>query len=88
MSNLTTKHCKQAIVDFLMTKSGLVEHEVVVSQQEALEAFKVCNWKRMSKRREGSFWIREFDCEPFDDQLRAIVKSTDTHVIDVTVQGE
>lgn len=51
----------------------------------------VKNWKRMSKSKNKDGTIeRGFNCKPFEDQLRAYVKTTnnDDKILAIIVQGE
>jgi hypothetical protein len=53
------------------------------------------NWKRIIKRKpnnieskQGITCVREFDCLPFDDQLRAIITSDEQRIISVIIEGQ
>jgi hypothetical protein len=89
---LATKDCVTAIVDYVNQNPGHVYKQFVgepgtVDDFEA-PARKVSNWKRMSKEKMGDTIVREFDCRPYDDQLRAIVEERDGKIVSVVVQGE
>jgi hypothetical protein len=89
---LATKDCVTAIVDYVNQNPGHVYRQFV-GEPRTVEEFeraarKVSNWKRMSKEKMGDIIVREFNCRPYDDQLRAIVEERDGKIVSVVVQGE
>jgi hypothetical protein len=93
MKEISTALCKKFIVQHVQSNPGLVAAAMCIPDAETGPSLIEGNWKRISKRkcREGIFaglWIREFDCEPFDDQLRARVVSSDEGITSIEVMGE
>lgn len=94
---ITTEFCKQFIVDYLKQNPGVVFREFGgggingpsdMGSFEA-DALEVKNWKRFEKRKgDLSTVVRGFDCQPYDDQLRAYVTERDGTIIGVEVVGE
>lgn len=93
---IDTAQCKEAIVKFIQDNPGHVARQFVPEEDEG-PSQKVSNWKRMSKRsvpphesREylGSKYVREFDCVPYDDQLRARVYDDGSKILHVVVECE
>lgn len=103
MSKLTSHDCKKAIIAYLTqsVRQALKAEFTDSSEHEMIdtETLNVNNWKRQSKAKVsfasfndipiGSI-ERVFDCQPFDDQLRAYVYTNkdDSAVIKIRVQGE
>jgi len=91
---LTTAICKEEIVKYVKRNPGQVfnqfEDEKLSLTEFELPATLVKNWKRTDKSKDGNKVIRAFNCEPYDDQLRAYVysNSNDTVILDVEVVGE
>lgn len=87
---VTTDDCKYRIVKYCSENLELIRHEFdpLLTDVELQETLKVKNWKRMSKEKDGPCVIRDFDCKPFDDQLRATVTEHSGLIILLTVQGE
>jgi len=98
LTNMKTEDCRLLIVDWIVAHPNHVYSQfepTLFWTQKDIDAFEgpaknPKNWKRMSKRTEGNNIVREFDCKPYDDQLRAIVieNKTTNVVTKVIVQGE
>ena len=89
---MSTELCKTAIVDFLKQRPGHVAAQFVDTEGKSVEEFESDalqpkNWRRMSKTGSGQV-IREFDCKPYDDQLRARVVTDQDQITLVEVFGE
>lgn len=89
---ITTADCKSAIAEWCKAHAEHVSRQFVdplTSDEQAL-AEKASNWARIEKSRTKDGIQREFDCRPFDDQLRAIVLTNhdDTKIISLVIQGE
>lgn len=93
---IDTEHCKESIVKFVLDNPGYVARQFVPEEDET-PAQKVSNWKRMSKRLvspfeskvyPGSKYVREFDCVPYDDQLRARVYDDGGKILGVVIESE
>jgi hypothetical protein len=84
-----TDECKQFIVDLILANPGLVAKEFspVDAGAEQLATIPK-NWSRTSKGKVGTRSLREFDCKPLDDQLRASIWDDGTKIIQVEIQGE
>lgn len=104
-SKLSTAVCKDEIVKAVLADPERVAAEFLPSndprfaeqvQVVVTEAGNPKNWKRREKRKEGPpeerevVTLRTFDCEPFDDQLRAYVYSDadDKTILKVEIVGE
>jgi hypothetical protein len=89
VNKLTTEIIKNMIVEHVRDNEDIIAKEFI-PEEDMTDAMNAKNWKRMSKRKENENWIREFDCKPYDDQLRAIVFSdfSDTRIVNMVVQGE
>lgn len=89
MSKLTTDTIRHKIADYVEKNEDKVS-VLFVSSIDVEPAKQPKNWKRMSKRREGTTWVREFDCKPYDDQLRAIVTTNHSDVVveEIYISGE
>jgi len=89
---ITTAICKTAIAQYCRENPEEVSRQFVspLTEDEQGQAAAERNWARIAKRNTADGVEREFDCRPFDDQLRAIVltDTTDTSIISVVVQGE
>ena len=91
--SITTKDCREAIVEECRRRAPALRAQFTPSLTDTQwnAALDPKNWKRESKRRgeaEEGTWEREFDCRPFDSQLRATVQSTDEHIYRVMVSAE
>ena len=93
---INTVQCKEVIVKFIQDNPGHVARQFVPEEDEG-PSQKVSNWKRMSKRSvspheskeyPGSKYIREVDCVPYDDQLRARVYDDGSKILHVVVECE
>lgn len=90
---VTTEACRKAIVEECRRCEPVLRAQFVPSltPEQWKDALNPKNWKRESKRKgdsgEGT-WVREFDCRPFDGQLRATVQSTDEHIYRIIVAAE
>lgn len=88
---ITTKDCKDAIIKFVLNNPGHVARQFSPAENED-PAKKVSNWKRISKsvekRNNGNVYVREFDCVPYDDQLRATVWDDGEQILRVFIEGE
>lgn len=88
---ITTQHCKEAIVKFILDNPGYVSDQFDPPESEE-PAKLVSNWKRYNKiieyRKGKAITVRSFDCKPYDDQLRATVYADEDQILDVYVQGE
>lgn len=89
---LATKDCVAAIVEYVNQNPGHV-YKQFVDEPGTVEEFeaparKASNWKRETKEKIGDTIVREFDCRPYDAQLRAIVEERDGKIVSVVVQGE
>lgn len=96
MSNITTQICKDSIVAHLLSTPGSIQSQFTEQIDESL-AHKPSNWKRIIKRKvdpyeaqvfPGSTHVREFDCVPFDDQLRAVVIDDGNRILHISVSDE
>jgi len=88
---ITTEICKQAIVEYLKQHPGLVSHEFGEDYNADFEADAILekNWKRFEKKKgDLGTIVRGFDCQPYDDQLRAYVTERDGIITHVEVVGE
>jgi len=102
---LTTDICKDAIIKnvkstnemwySIFKKTDSLGQVVYPTNSEIKEyrdnALELKNWKRISKfKDEDKCVIRVFDCKPFDDQVRAYVKSNknDTEILGIKIIGE
>lgn len=88
---ITTEICKQAIVDYLKQNPGLVSKEFGEDYNADFEADAILekNWKRFEKQKgDLGTIVRGFDCQPYDDQLRAYVTERDGTITHVEVVGE
>jgi len=101
MAKLTTAQAKQLIVEFVKNNLDYVAAQFVLepgqtpsTKEELLQmASNVKDWKRRGKRFgfiRANTWCRDFDCTPFDDQLRAYVTTDakDEVVLSIDVCGE
>jgi|LauGreDrversion4_2_1035121.scaffolds.fasta_scaffold643891_1 hypothetical protein len=93
---IDTNQCKEAIVKFIQDNPGHVAKQFVPEEDEG-PSQKISNWKRMNKRLvspfeskeyPGSKYIREFDCVPYDDQLRARVYDDGSKILHVVIESE
>lgn len=85
---ITTALCKRAIVDSVITNVESLSNEFD-PPASMVEATKEKNWKRTSKNSLGDGkTLREFDCKPYDDQLRTEVVDDGENIISVDVRGE
>jgi hypothetical protein len=96
--SISTADCKQAIVDFIRLNPGHVSSQFCdvapndISTFEA-QATKTNNWKRFEKERvtHGQFkgmTRRGFNCNPYDDQLRAYVWDDGNTILRISIEGE
>lgn len=90
---ITTEDCREAIVEACRTRAPALRAQFSppLTDVQWQAALNPKNWKRVSKRKgdsEEGTWVREFDCRPFDDQLRATVQSTDDHIYRVMISAE
>lgn len=100
---ITTEICKQAIVDWTQAHMHELseqyggslpgcDNDLAIGEDDNWEkVWRTKNWARRSKRKTFDGTIeREFNCNPFDDQLRAyvITDATDTKILKIVVQGE
>jgi len=89
---INTKLCKDQIVEWCKNNPQNIRHAFCqsLSKEELEESTNINNWKRTAKVKVNDGILREFNCVPFDDQLRAYVKTdkTDSVFISVTVLGE
>lgn len=87
---ITTEDCKRAIVEFIANNRGIVCREFTGNNglDFELPALDAQNWKRISKRRVVSTTVRDFDCKPYGDQLRACVYECNGIITRVEVHGE
>ena len=94
VDRITTEVCKGVIVEWCKANRIYISSQFVepLSEEMLSKAEDPRNWKRISKATAygGEGIEREFDCRPFDDQLRAIVLSDieDKKLLSVIVQGE
>ena len=81
--------CKQVIVDYCKTHTKELSNEFV-PPVSMIPSFSISNWKRRDKQKEGATIVRDFDCLPYEDQLRAYVTTDekDEKILSVEVQGE
>lgn len=89
MNKLTTETIRSKIADYVKENEDKIS-VLFVNTVDVEPAKQAKNWKRMTKRREGPTWVREFDCKPYDDQLRAIVVSNHSDVVveELYLRGE
>lgn len=91
---IKTADCKQAIVDYLKKNPGHVAKQFGPSDDGKTDtefeapALDAANWMHMPEDDDISKGERGFDCEPYDDQLRAYTKDDGTKIVAVVVQGE
>lgn len=87
---ITTELCKQLICDIVMVNDGAVEAQFDSDFYAGHIAIFPENWKRREKRtdKKTKITVREFDCTPFDDQLRAYVTDDGTKITEVYISGE
>lgn len=84
-----TDECKSLIADLILANPGLVAKEFSpVDAQAEQQASIPKNWSRTGKEKDGKNNLREFDCKPLDDQLRAYVTDDGAKIIKVVIQGE
>lgn len=89
IGKIGTDECKKLIVDLIKVNPGMVAKEFTGDgKQEEMLASIEKNWVRTGKRKDGKNNVRDFDCKPLDDQLRAYVTDNGTNVIRVEIQGE
>ena len=88
--SVSTDDCKKAIVAHCVENAEKLKKEFSPPLDNAgfQPALNPKNWKREAKYSSGMEIIRDFDCRPFDDQLRAYVYSTNDEILRVVVQGE
>ena len=94
MSKLKSADIKLLITAHVLAHEKELENEFVPPESMG-PAMIAKNWKRFEKSRgrwsgNGREWVRGFNCDPYDDQLRAYVTTNemDTEVISVEVLGE
>lgn len=91
--SITTEDCREAIVEAVRRDAPVLRRQFAprLTDEQWSAALDPKNWKRESKRKGDSgpgTWEREFDCRPFDSQLRATVQSTDEHIYRVMITAE
>ena len=97
---INTLERKQAIVDYVKSNPGHVYKQFVGEGEDVVgfesPATKISNWKRREDDcfdgelsiRGDRITSRAFDCDPYDDQLRAYTKDDGIQIISVEVVGE
>ncbi len=87
---INTEQCKRAIVAHCIKNAPKIAAQFVplLKDDDMEKTYVEANWSRIEKYAEFGIMVREFDCKPFDDQLRATVRSTGDVILNVTVQGE
>lgn len=96
MKKIDSEACKIAIVEYIRAHPGCVfEQFVMEDMPDPLDAARFeapalekKNWKRESKEKFRDFWVRGYDCRPYDSQLRAYVRATDTEIQNIEIVGE
>jgi hypothetical protein len=84
---MTTNDCKLAIIAAVKADPEHVQRQFT-ERVDISPALIEGNWKRLSKVNLASGIVRrEFDCKPYDDQLRAIVIESNGK-LSVVIQGE
>ena len=89
--SISSQDCKEAIIEFCKMNKQYICSQFIPQLNEELFILTTLtkNWKRETKEiRDDGITIRMFDCRPFDDQLRAYVKSNDNVIFQVEVIGE
>ena len=88
---ITTKDCKEAIIEFVSSNKAYCESLFSMSFLSA-PMYEIKNWKRMckeSKKEAGKkITVRTFDCKPYDDQIRAYVTDDGINITKVEVFDE
>lgn len=88
-AKIGTDECKKFIADLVLANPGLVAKEFSPADPQAEQMASVPkNWSRTSKSKDGKLSVREFDCKPLDDQLRAYVYDDGTKIVKVEIDGE
>ncbi len=90
---ITSDDCKTAIVEWVKDHPGcileLFGDDVEDKNTFEEPALQEKNWKRISKEKDLSGYVRVFDCKPYDDQVRAYVYEDKRNFIyDICVVGE
>ena len=85
--SIRTKDCKKAIVDYIKENAGCVSSQFVPPEDEG-PAQLISNWKRTAKSKENTETVREFNCVPYDDQLRAYVYDNGLKIVRIEILGE
>jgi hypothetical protein len=86
-----TNDCKKAIVTWIKANPGHVARQFY--QPGDVKSFEhdatlEKNWKRETKEKDGNLTVREFDCRPYDDQLRATVWDDGNKIVRLVISGE
>jgi len=84
---IRSKACKKAIVRWIIQNPGHVASQFHPPKSETSAQLEK-NWKRMYKTKEGNLYIRAFNCEPYNDQLRAYTYDDGCTILKIEVQGE
>jgi len=90
---ISTETCKKAIVEFVKNNNGYISNLFAGDKVDESLACKESNWKREIKRTcdfgtHVGKTVREFDCRPFDSQLRAYVYDDGKEIIALEILGE
>ncbi len=86
--------CKKAVVKYLKKNPGHVAQQFgetddgKTDEEFEKSSLVVSNWNHRDTQVVGTVWERAFDCEPYEDQLRAYVKYDGEVIVEVMVQGE
>lgn len=87
---ISTQQCKEAIIQFVLDNPGHVSKQFIPMENEE-PAKKISNWKRISKtigkHNDKVVCVREFDCAPYDDQLRATTWDNGEQILDILIEG-
>jgi len=91
MSEVTTADCVKAIVDLAKKDGANLFYKAFEETASAADLKNITNprtWKRITKYSDGDTIERTFDCKPYEDQLRAVVKEKAGVITSVVIQGE
>ena len=92
---MTSADCKKVIADFCRSNRPYIESlfcEGIMTDAEFLPSTKESKWKRVQKYTDtdSGYICRTFDCQGYDDQLRADVYTdlTDSRFVKIEVGGQ
>lgn len=87
---ITTNDCKAALVAHCVLRQSEIRTYFYpnLTPEVVAKTFEPKNWKRESKSTTDGITLREFDCRPFDSQLRGYVYATETSIVSIEVYAE